>query len=81
MTKKEMAQEIQFSKNAILSYVRQHCKDKKSQIAVLRGYIKNSADNYKQAHHVYMVQKETADMFKAELAGRRAALKELQKNK
>lgn len=79
MTKKEMAQEVQFAKIAMLNYVRGFSKDKKSQLAIVRGYIKNSADNYKQAYHVYKVQKGTVDAFKAELAGRRAALKELQK--
>lgn len=79
MTKKEMAQEVQFAKNAMLGYVRGFSKDKKSQLAIVRGYIKNSADNYKKAYHVYKVQKDTADAFKAELAGRRAALRELQK--
>ena len=79
MTKKEMAKEVQSAKNAMLSYIRGFSKDKKSQLAIVRGYIKNSADNYKRAYHVYKVQKGTVDSFKAELAGRRAALKELQK--
>lgn len=79
MTKKEMAQEVQFAKNAMLDYVRGHSKDKKSQIAIVRSYIKNSKDNYQRAYRTYQVQKGMADSYKAELAGRRAALKELQK--
>lgn len=79
MTKKEITEEIKFAKDAMLNYVRQHSKDKKSQIAVVRGYIKNSVENYKRAHHAYQVQKDTADRYRAELAGRRAALKELQR--
>ena len=79
MTKKEMAQEVQSAKNSMLSYVRGHSKDKKSQIEIVRSYIRASTDFYKEACHMCKVQKKMTDLYKAELAGRRAALKELQK--
>ncbi len=71
-------------KQAIIKYLSSHTsykRSKKDMIAELRGYIKQSEEHVKEYRSKYQLAKHQYDLFRGELAARKAALKELQKRK